>query len=54
MDENNLEENLVAHFVKINFNIEPYNLKEYLQYSTKVNHIREHVTDAYVSVYKFN
>ena len=54
MDENNLEENLVGRFEKINFNIEPYNLKEYLQYSTKVNHIRKNVTDAYVSVYKFN
>lgn len=59
INENNLEENLDARFEKINFNIEPYNLKKYLQYSTKVTHIRRHTdrklaSGIYVSVYKFN
>ena len=46
--------NLNGNWIKINFNIEPYNLAPYLIRSLNVKHIRPEHNDIYVSLYKFN
>jgi len=50
---NKLKDNFEARWVKINFNIEPYNLCKNMISTKNINHIRREHNDISVNLYKF-